>query len=110
MAVLLSPHSHGPSSALGCNSGKVDETVSRKRLSTGGCSEMEGTVLPAVSDSSYMLGLHVTLFIMLGSHPARLWASGSTQQRGGYSIKPVSCRYKSTQTLPFILHFTAGSV
>lgn len=98
MAVLLSPHSHGPSSVLGCNSGKVAETrVSRKWLSTVTCSEIEGTALPAVSDSSYMLGLHVTLFTMLGSQPARLWASGSTQQRGGYIIKPVSHRYKSTR-------------
>lgn len=45
---------------------------------------MEGNELPAVSNSSHALRLHVTIGSMLESQPARLWASGSTQQRGDY--------------------------
>ncbi|CAM9258646.1 unnamed protein product, partial [Bubo scandiacus] len=50
-------------------------------VSTVSCREMEGIALPAVSNSSHALGLHVTIFPMLGSQPARLWAPDSTQQR-----------------------------
>lgn len=50
------------------------------------CGEMEGIALPAVSSSSHPPRLHLTIFPLPGSQPARLWASGSTQQRGDYHI------------------------
>lgn len=49
---------------------------------------MEGIALPAVSSSSHAVRLHVTIFSTLDSQTARLWASGSTQQRGDYHINP----------------------
>lgn len=49
---------------------------------------MEGIALPAVSSSSCALRLHVTIFSTLDSQTARIWASGSTQQRGDYHINP----------------------
>lgn len=115
---MLPPGSHRPSSAVGYSLYRVAEAefLAGKRAVCPQCAVGRWKGLPcllyptAVSNSTNALRLQVTIFSMLDSQTARLWASGSTQQRGDCHINP--CNHSVSQVcvhLDILFHFASYS-